>query len=255
MLKINNLTVGFNLGTPLEKIILNDFNLEVNDDDFIVLLGSNGSGKSTLFNAILGYLNYSGNIYLDDINLNKLPEYKRSKYIGVVFQDPLKGTSPNLKVIDNMLLSTKKNFVNKRKYRRSMALELKEYNLGLENHLDNQAKTLSGGQRQALTLYMACNSNPKLLLLDEHTAALDPNTSKVVMTLTNNIVENKKMTTLMITHNLQSAIKYGNRLIVLNEGKVVVDIKGDEKKNMTEKKLLELYSKHFSDEMLFSSVK
>lgn len=256
MLEIKSLTVGFNLGSNMEKIVLNDFNLDIEDNDFVVLLGSNGAGKSTLFNAILGVVNYKGSIILNDVNLNDLPQYKRSKYIGVVFQDPSKGTAPNLSVYENILLSTKKSFLGLRKKYKELAIdELKEYHLGLEKKLDDQAKYLSGGQRQALTLYMALNSNPGVLLLDEHTAALDPNNSNAIMELTNEIVKTKKMTTIMITHNLQSAIKYGNRLIVLNEGKVVVDIKGDEKKNLTEKKLLELYSKHFSDEMLFSSIK
>lgn len=254
MLKIENLTVGFNLGTPSSKVVLKKFNLEVEEGEFIVLLGSNGAGKSTLFNAILGTVEYAGNIYLNDKNINSIPQHKRAKNIGVVYQDPLRGTSPNLKVFENMLLSTKSSssFRNRKEYKEKAIEELKSYGLGLENQLDNKAKQLSGGQRQALTLYMATNSNPQVLLLDEHTAALDPNTQEVVMEITNKIVSEKRITTLMITHNLKTALKYGSRLIILNEGKVVVDIKGEEKKNATEAELLSLYSKHFSDVMLFS---
>ena len=208
MLNISNLTVGFDIGTPTEKLVLKNFNLEVNDGEFIVLLGSNGAGKSTLFNAILGTVPY-------------------------VYQDPLRGTAPNLRVYDNILLSKKAPsfyfirrlfklnpfndiidnnspytfFGYRRKIKKEAMEEIKSYDLGLENQFETQAKKLSGGQRQALTLYMASNSNPELLLLDEHTAALDPKTQDIVMEITNRIVSEKKVTTLMITHNLKTALK------------------------------------------------
>lgn len=278
MLNISNLTVGFDIGTPTEKLVLKNFNLEVNDGEFIVLLGSNGAGKSTLFNAILGTVPYLGDITLNGKLLNKMPQQKRTKFVGVVYQDPLRGTAPNLRVYDNILLSKKAPsfyfirrlfklnpfndkidnnypytfFGYRRKIKKEAMEEIKSYDLGLENQFETQAKKLSGGQRQALTLYMASNSNPLLLLLDEHTAALDPKTQDVVMEITNRIVSEKKVTTLMITHNLKTALKYGTRLIILNEGKVVVDLSGDLKKNATEEELLKLYSKHFSDNILFS---
>jgi putative ABC transport system ATP-binding protein len=249
MIRIKNLTVGFNQGTPMEKMVLKRFNLEVNDGDFICILGSNGAGKSTLFNALLGTVDYSGEIYLDDKLLNGIPQHKRAKEIGVVYQDPLRGTAPNLSVFENMLLSTKGrvSFMKKREYKDEATHELKSYGLGLENQLDTAAKELSGGQRQSLTLYMATNSNPKVLLLDEHTAALDPKTQEIVMEITNRIVREKGISTLMITHNLKTALKYGNRLIILNAGKVVLDISGEEKMNMTEEALLKTYSGNFSD--------
>lgn len=254
MLSVKNLTVGFNLNTPTEKIVLKNFNIEVDDGEFVVLLGSNGAGKSTLFNAILGSIDYKGTINIDEDNLDKMPQHKRAKLVGVVYQDPLRGTAPNLKVFENILLSTKKNFIFgfKKDFRVRATEEIKSFGLGLENQFDTKAKQLSGGQRQALTLYMASNSNPKLLLLDEHTAALDPKTQEVVMEITDQIVREKNVTTLMITHNLSTAIKYGTRLLILNEGKIVVDLKGEEKKNATEADLLKLYSKHFSDKTLFS---
>ncbi len=254
MLKIENLTVGFNLNTPSEKLVLKNFNLEVEDGDYIVLLGSNGAGKSTLFNAILGSIPYSGKIILDGKEIDHISQHKRANDIGVVYQDPSRGTAPNLRVFDNMLLSTRRKtfFGFKKAFRNKAKKDLMDYELGLENQLDTYANALSGGQRQVLTLYMATNYNPKLLLLDEHTAALDPKTQETVMGITNKIVTSKKITTLMITHNLKTALEYGNRLIILNDGKVVVDLKGEEKKNATEKELLAMYSKHFSDNILFS---
>lgn len=254
MLKINDLTVGFNLNTPSEKLVLKNFNLEVANGDFIVILGSNGAGKSTLFNAILGSIPYIGKISLDGKGIDSIPQHKRSNDVGVVYQDPLRGTAPNLRVFDNILLSSRKKTIVgfKRSFRKQAKKDLMNYGLGLENQLDTYAKSLSGGQRQALTLYMAANYNPKLLLLDEHTAALDPKTQDIVMEITNKIITTKKITTLMITHNLKTALNYGNRLIILNDGKVVVDLTNDEKKNITEKQLLDMYSMHFSDNILFS---
>jgi len=253
MISIKDLNVVFNIGTPSQKTVLNNFSLEIEEGEFVVMLGSNGAGKSTLFNAIMGNIPYEGEIIIDGKNINKLPSYKRSRNIGIVYQDPLKGTAPNLKVFENMLLAShSKTFLGFRKsFKENAIAEISKYNLGLENQLEVSTKLLSGGQRQALTLFMATYSNPKVLLLDEHTAALDPHTQETIMDITDNIVSSKKATTLMITHNLKTALKYGTRLIILNGGKIVVDIKGEEKKNATEEELLKLYSKHLSDSTLF----
>lgn len=274
MLEIKNLKVGFDIQTPTQKIVLKDFNIDINDGEFVVLLGSNGAGKSTLFNAILGSIPYGGNIILNGKSIDKIPKQKRTRNIGIVYQDPLRGTAPNLKVMDNIILSKKipsfyslkrlfklngfkdKNmpitfFGYKKKCIMMAKKEIESYNLGLENKFEAQAKKLSGGERQALTLYMASSTKPDLLLLDEHTAALDPKTQEVVMEITDKIVKKDNITTIMITHNLKSALKYGSRLIILNEGKIVVDLKGEEKKNATEDGILKLYSKHFSDNILF----
>lgn len=255
LLEIKNITVLFNQGTPYEKTVLDDFNLNCYEGDFIVLLGSNGAGKSTLFNAILGNLDYSGDIVLNDKNINKMKTFKRCKQIGVVYQDPLRGTAPNLTVLENVMLASKEKTFFKPNFKHNIIKEFNEeinsYGLNLEKRLTEKAKLLSGGERQALTLYMATMSNPKLLLLDEHTAALDPNTQERIMEITNNIINKKKVTTLMITHNLDTALKYGNRLIILNQGKIVVDLCNQEKMNTTKEKLLEMYSKHFSDNILF----
>ena len=256
MLEIKKLKVVFYKDEPLEKVVLNELDLTVEDHDFICILGSNGAGKSTLYNSIIGSVKYEGSILLDGKNLNNEKKYKRMKEIGIVYQDPLKGTAPNLTVYENMLLASKaKTFLKKgfkKAFEQKTINDLKKFNLNLENNLKSQCKDLSGGMRQALTLYMATMSNPKLLLLDEHTAALDPKAQEEIMDITNGIVNNKKITTLMITHNLKTALNYGNRLIILNQGKIVLDIAGEKKQQMTEEKLLQLYSEHFSDEMLLS---
>ncbi len=256
MLNLENLNVVFNKSEALEKVVLNNFALDVNEHDFICILGSNGAGKSTLFNSIIGSVNYTGDIKLNDNSLNTLKKYKRMRDIGIVYQDPLKGTAPNLTVYENMLLaSKKKTFFKKgfkKEFEKKIKDDLKKFELGLEENLKTQCKHLSGGMRQALTLYMATMANPKVLLLDEHTAALDPKTQERIMEITNDLVLKKGITTLMITHNLKTALTYGNRLIILNEGRVVLDIKNEEKKNMTEENLLKLYSTHFSDEILLS---
>lgn len=253
MVDINNLNVIFNIATPLEKKVLNNFDLHINDNDFISILGSNGAGKSTLFNSILGKNLYTGDIKLDDNNLNNLKEYKRSKLISIVYQDPARNTSPNLSIYENIILANKSKIKNKKEFKEKIRKDLKEYGLGLENELDKKCKFLSGGERQVLSLYMAESSNKKLLLLDEHTAALDPSTSLKVMEITNDIVKKKNITTLMITHNLKMALNYGNRLIILNNGKIVLDISGKEKEEMTEEKLLKTYSNSFSDVTLLNN--
>lgn len=257
MLTIKDLSVVFHKNEALEKVVLNNFNLTVEDNDFICILGSNGAGKSTLYNSIIGSIEYEGQIMLNDKSLNHTKKFKRMKDIGIVYQDPLKGTAPNLTVFENILLASKRKTFFKKGFKKAFELEtisnLKQFDLKLEENLKTACKDLSGGMRQALTLYMATMSNPSLLLLDEHTAALDPKTQEKIMEITNDIVVNKKITTLMITHNLKTALKYGNRLIILNQGKVVLDIKDEQKQKMTEQELLRLYSSHFNDEMLLSS--
>ncbi len=252
MINISNLCVVFNQGTPLEKIALNNFNLEVNNDDFICILGSNGAGKSTLFNSLLGKIQYGGNIYIDSKNIDSLKDYKRAKDISVVYQDPVRGTSPNLTVFENILLANRNRIKNKKAYKEKVINDLSKFEIGLETQLDKSTKYLSGGQRQVLSLYMATLSNPKVLLLDEHTAALDPKTETKVMEITSSLVKENHISTLMITHNLKTALDYGNRLIILNNGKVVLDISGELKKNMTESELLKTYSNSFSDVTLLN---
>lgn len=257
MLTLNNITVIFNESTSLEKKVLSSLSLEVEEGDFICILGSNGAGKSTLFNSIIGAVPYYGDIILNEENLSKVKKNKRMKSIGIVYQDPLKGTAPHLSVYENILLATKEKTFLKRGFIKSLKekiiKDLKTFDLGLENNLNTACEHLSGGMRQALSLYMATYSNPKLLLLDEHTAALDPKTQDIIMNITSSLISERKITTLMITHNLKTALTYGNRLIILNNGKVAFDVKGKEKENLTEEKLLKGYSSSLSDETIFSA--
>ena len=256
MLKIDKLNVTFNPNTSLEKRVLNNFELTVGDGDFICILGSNGAGKSTLFNSIIGAVPYSGDIVLNESNLNGKKIYRRMKDIGIVYQDPSRGTAPHLTVFENLLLSSKKKTFLKKGFRRSfkrqVTEELSAFGLNLENNLYSKVESLSGGMRQALTLYMATLSNPSLLLLDEHTAALDPKTQEIIMDITDRLVNEKHIPTLMITHNLRSALKYGNRLIILSGGKINLDISGEEKAALTEEGLIKTYSDKFSDKTLLS---
>ena len=245
MLTLNNITVIFNESTSLEKKVLSSLSLEVEDGDFICILGSNGAGKSTLFNSIIGAVPYYGDIILNEENLSKVKKNKRMKSIGIVYQDPLKGTAPHLSVYENILLATKEKTFLKRGFIKSLKekiiKDLKTFDLGLENNLNTACEHLSGGMRQALSLYMATYSNPKLLLLDEHTAALDPKTQDIIMNITSSLISERKITTLMITHNLKTALTYGNRLIILNNGKVAFDVKGEEKKKLTPEDLLKMF--------------
>ena len=257
MLTLNNITVIFNESTSLEKKVLSSLSLEVEDGDFICILGSNGAGKSTLFNSIIGAVPYYGDIILNEENLSKVKKNKRMKSIGIVYQDPLKGTAPHLSVYENILIAPQEKTFLKRGFIKSLKekiiKDLKTFDLGLENNLNTACEHLSGGMRQALSLYMATYSNPKLLLLDEHTAALDPKTQDIIMNITSSLISERKIPTLMITHNLKTALTYGNRLIILNNGKVAFDVKGKEKENLTEEKLLKGYSSSLSDETIFSA--
>lgn len=248
MLDLKNLSLTFYPGTINEKIALDHVSFHVEEGDFISVLGTNGAGKSTLLNVISGSLGCdSGQIILDGEDITRYPEYKRAKKIGRLFQDPLKGTAPNMTIEENLGLAYsrgKRATLSRaiKKGDRSFFVEkLKELGLGLEERISTNVGLLSGGQRQALTLLMATIVTPKLLLLDEHTAALDPKTAKQVMDITDKIVKQHRITTLMITHNMRQALEYGNKTIILNEGKIVKVLEGEERKNTTIEDLLDMY--------------
>lgn len=245
MLKINNVSKVFFPGTVNEKLALDNINLEIEDGEIVCVIGSNGSGKSTLFNMIAGTFPVtSGKIVLDGMDITDQPEYKRAFYIGRIFQDPTKGTSANMSIEDNMNLAYKKGMKSLKiglssEKRNAFKNLLKP--IGLESRLKDNVGLLSGGQRQALTLLMATMSKPKLLLLDEHTAALDPRNAQIVMDLTEESIKKNKYTALMVTHNMQFAIDFGTRLIMMDEGNIILDLKQEEKKNMTVPKLMKLF--------------
>lgn len=249
MLDIINVEKTFNPGTINEKKALNGLNLHLDEGDFVTVIGGNGAGKSTMLNMIAGvYPVDSGSIVIDGIDVTRLPEYKRAKYLGRVFQDPMTGTAADMQIEENLALASRRG--KKRTLRVGItAKERKEYkellkilDLGLEDRLTAKVGLLSGGQRQALTLLMATLQEPKLLLLDEHTAALDPKTAKKVLDITEEIVaKDEKLITIMITHNMADAIRIGNRLIMMHNGQIVVDIRGEEKKNLTIEQLMQLF--------------
>jgi len=250
MLIIENVRKVFNEGTVNEKVALNGLNLHLKKGDFVTVIGGNGAGKSTMLNSVAGVYGVDeGKIIIDGVDVTRLPEYKRAKFIGRVFQDPMMGTAATMQIEENMALAARRG--KPRTLRSGItAKEREEYkerlrilDLGLEERLTAKVGLLSGGQRQALTLLMATMQEPKLLLLDEHTAALDPKTAAKVLEATQRIVERSNLTTLMITHNMRDAIQYGNRLIMMYDGHIVVDVSGEEKKNLTVEQLLELFSK------------
>ncbi len=250
MLKIKNVHKTFNPGTINEKKALCGLDLELADGDFVTVIGGNGAGKSTLLNMITGvYPVDSGKIELDGIDVTKLPEHKRAAYLGRVFQDPMTGTAAAMQIDENLAIAArrgkKKTLRNgvTNKEKATFKETLKKLDLGLEERLTSKVGLLSGGQRQAVTLLMATLKRPKLLLLDEHTAALDPQTAAKVLALTDELVSKDKITTIMITHNMKDAIKYGNRLIMMNNGRIIYDISGEEKKNLKVSDLLELFAK------------
>ena len=249
MLKLENVWKTFNPGTINEKVALQCLNLTMEEGDFVTVIGGNGAGKSTMLNAVAGVFGVdSGKILIDGVDVTNLPEYKRAKYIGRVFQDPMLGTAATMQIEENLALAARRGQSRTlrsgitRTERESYREQLKILGLGLENRMTAKVGLLSGGQRQALTLLMATLQKPKLLLLDEHTAALDPKTAAKVLDATQRIVEKDHLTTLMITHNMRDAIAYGNRLIMMYDGHVVVDVSGDEKKNLTVEHLLSLFS-------------
>ena len=245
MLEIKNVTKIFNPGTVNEKLALDNFSLTLEDGDFVTVIGGNGAGKSTMMNAIAGVWPVdAGKIIIDGVDVTKLPEHKRAKYLGRVFQDPMTGTAATMGIEENLALAKRRGkgrFLRNgitRKEREEYRELLKILDLGLETRLTSKVGLLSGGQRQALTLLMATLQKPKLLLLDEHTAALDPMTAAKVLETTEFIVQRDQLTTLMITHNMRDAIAHGNRLIMLNEGRIILDIRGEEKKKLTVEDLL-----------------
>ena len=248
MLEIREISKTFNRGTVNEKKALRGLSLTLKDGDFVTVIGGNGAGKSTLLNAIAGVWPIdSGKILIDEKDVTKLPEYKRAKFLGRVFQDPMTGTAASMQIEENMALAARRGLSRtlkkgiSSKEREFYRERLAELGLGLEDRMTSKVGLLSGGQRQALTLLMATMNPPKLLLLDEHTAALDPGTAEKVLNLTRRIVEEHQLTCLMITHNMQSAIDLGNRILMMDSGNIVLDIGGEEKKDMTVDGLLEKF--------------
>ena len=250
MLEISNISKTFNAGTANEKVVFEGLSLTLNEGDFVTVIGGNGAGKSTMLNLVAGvYPVDGGHIKIDGHDVTKLPEHKRAKYIGRVFQDPRMGTATDMWLEDNLAIAecrgTRRGLgwslkpSNRARYREM----LRELDLGLENRLSTKMGQFSGGQRQAVTLLMATMRKPHLLLLDEHTAALDPKTAAKVLEITDRIVTENKLTTLMVTHNMKDAITHGNRLIMMNAGKIILDISGEEKKNLTVEMLLDAFSK------------
>lgn len=264
MLIINDLTKIFYRGTSNENMALNNINLTVNEGDFITVVGSNGAGKSTLLNSIAGVFPVEkGEIILNNEDITCKTEYKCAKNIGRVFQDPLSGTSPEMTIEENLSLAISKSKNLSLKWgltsykRKIMKKHLKKIDLGLEDRLTTKVKLLSGGQRQALTLLMATVANPGLLLLDEHTAALDPATAIKIKKLTAELINENNITTLMVTHNMEDAIKMGNRLIMMDGGQIIYDITGENKDNLTIEKMLKMFevkhgSKFNNDRILLS---
>jgi len=263
MLKITDLQKTFNPGTVNAKTALDGLNLELKDGDFVTVIGGNGAGKSTLLNAIAGVWKPDyGTIEIDGVDVTNMPEHKRAQFLGRVFQDPMKGTSPDMEIAENLAIASKRGVKRRfvrgvRKADRAHYRELlASLELGLEDRLSTKVGLLSGGQRQAVTLLMATMNRPKLLLLDEHTAALDPKTAAKVLELTDQIVNKHKLTTLMITHNMKDAIAHGNRLIMMHAGQIIIDVSGEEKQRLTVEQLLALFNQHsdgaVSDRMILS---
>lgn len=248
MLEIRNIHKTFNAGTINEKVALNGVNLTLNEGDFVTIIGGNGAGKSTTLNAIAGVWPVDdGSISIDGIDVTGLPEHKRATYLGRVFQDPMTGTAATMQIDENLAMAARRGkrrtlrwgiTAKERAHYREL---LKELDLGLEDRMTSKVGLLSGGQRQALTLLMATLQKPKLLLLDEHTAALDPKTAAKVLALTDKIIAENHLTAMMVTHNMKDAIAHGNRLIMMHEGRVILDIGAEEKKKLTVEDLLQKF--------------
>ena len=264
MLKIENIHKTFNTGTVNEKKALRGVDLHLKPGEFVTVIGGNGAGKSTLLNSVAGVFGVeTGKIIIDGVDVTHLPEYKRAKYIGRVFQDPMMGTAANMWIEENLALAarrgkprTLRSGITKAE-RDEYKEKLKILDLGLEDRMTSKVGLLSGGQRQALTLLMATLQKPKLLLLDEHTAALDPKTAAKVLELTDRIVRENQLTTLMITHNMQNALEMGNRTLMMDSGRIVLDVKGEERKGMTVNDLLEQFKaqagKHLDNDRILLS--
>ena len=249
LLEIKEITKVFGEGTVNEKVALNSVSLTLKEGDFVTIIGNNGAGKSTLLNCIAGvYAIDKGSIVLDEKDITKLPEHKRARWMGRVFQDPLKGTAFDMTIEENLAIAYYKNKYRglgpgiTSKDRELFREKLSMLEMGLEDKMTQKVKLLSGGQRQALTLFMAAITEPKLLLLDEHTAALDPAAASKVLALTDKCAEDPKLCTLMITHNMKDALKHGNRTILMKDGRIVMDISGEERRQMTVEKLIEKFS-------------
>ena len=250
MLRIENIAKTFNPGTITEKIALTGLSLHLAPGEFVTVIGGNGAGKSTLMNSIAGtFFVDRGKIFIDGEDITRWPEYRRARYIGRVFQDPMMGTAAGMMIEENLAIAERRgrrptlawsSSEEKRQEYRELLLSL---GLGLEDRLESKVGLLSGGQRQALTLLMATMASPKLLLLDEHTAALDPKTAAKVLEITDRIISEKKLTALMITHNMKDAIAHGNRLIMMHEGRVIIDVSGEEKRRLTVEDLLEMFTR------------
>lgn len=256
MLKVKNIYKTFNKGTINQKNAIVDVSLELKEGDFVTVIGGNGAGKSTLLNLISGmYIIDKGTITIDGVDLSKKPEYKRAQYMGRVFQDPMMGTCADMSIEENLAMALRRG--TKRTLKWGITKEEKELfkkqlqllDLGLENRMTSKVGLLSGGQRQALTLLMATITKPRLLLLDEHTAALDPKTAKKVLELTEKLIKENGLTAIMITHNMKDAIKYGNRLLMLNDGQLVLNIEEDKKKDLHVSDLLQMFENVVGEEM------
>ena len=256
MLELTHASKIFSKGTANEHLALDDVSLKLAPGDFITIIGSNGAGKSTLMNSISGtFWLDGGNVRLDGADITFMQEHKRAKMIGRLFQDPMKGTAPDMTIEENLSLAYSRGrrrnleFAVKKSDREFFRASLEEFGMGLENRLKNKVGLLSGGQRQAVTLLMCTIASPKLLLLDEHTAALDPAIAQKVLSITQDIVTKNKLTTIMITHNIGSALKLGNRTIMMNAGKVILDITGEERSKMTTSELIKMYSQKSHKEL------
>ena len=257
MLDLNHVSMTFNPGTVNEKKALTDINLHMESGEFATIVGSNGAGKSTLFNAIAGsFIPDTGSILLDGVDMTFQPDFRRSKAIGRLFQDPLKGTAPNMTIEENLALAYLRASTHTSPFSRITKADrelftdrLVQLGLGLENRMKQPVGLLSGGQRQALTLLMATLVTPKLLLLDEHTAALDPKTAEIIMELTGRMVREKHLTAMMVTHNMKDALEYGNRTIMMHEGKIILDIDAETKKRIRVEDLLVMFEKASGSEV------
>ncbi|MGM9665266.1 MAG: ABC transporter ATP-binding protein [Eubacteriales bacterium] len=255
MLELINVYKTFNPGTVNQKVALAGLNLTLKDGDFVTVIGGNGAGKSTMLNAIAGvWKPDAGKIKIDGVDVTNMPEYKRAKFLGRVFQDPMMGTAADMEIQENLALAKRRGKGRGLKWgitkeeREEYREMLAQLGLGLETRLTDKVGLLSGGQRQAVTLLMASLNNPKLLLLDEHTAALDPKTAAKVLEISDKIISENHLTTLMITHNMRDAIKHGNRLIMLHEGRVIIDVEGEEKSKLTVEDLLAMFTRASGDE-------
>lgn len=261
MLDIRHIHKTFNPGTITEKVALIDLSLRLKPGDFVTVIGGNGAGKSTLMNSIAGTIFVDqGEILIDGENITNWPEYRRAKYIGRVFQDPMLGTAAGMMIEENLAIASRRGRMptfrwgapksDQKKFRELLST----LGLGLENRLQSKVGLLSGGQRQALTLLMATLAEPKLLLLDEHTAALDPKTAEQVLKITEQIVAERHLTTLMITHNMKDALRCGNRLIMMYDGRILIDLQGEDKKNLQVSDLLKMFEKAAGSELTSDSL-